>query len=649
MAIPLRNIIWLSSLSTFKKNIRASISSGNKRFIMASSRRLEKVLEDLQKNPYFDKYAEKIAKLQKTSPDQFLQRIEKEEKKLQEKTVSLHGMRSPCSQYLKRFSLFETKPQPSWIHIRKNYFSDHATRNVYITTPIFYVNAGPHIGHLYTALLADSLARFNSMLGHSVFLGTGTDEHGTKVKKAAMNSDMPTSLYCTHISQQYQKMCDTFNVKYSRFIRTTEERHIKAVHHFWNRLDENGHIYFDKYSGWYSESDEAFIPDAEVIEQKNEAGKSIYLTANSESLVEWVKEETYKFRLTSFQDDLLYWLKNENTVQPAIYHKSLLSWIEQGLQDLSISRPIDRVPWAIPSPSNKSQAVYVWLDALVNYLTSIGYPDNSFKQFWPPTHIVGKDILKFHGVYWPAFLMALGLEPPKRLLCHGHWTVDDRKMSKSKENVISPFDAMSVFTTEGLRYFLLRQAVPHSDANYNAQKIRNILNAELPNTFGNLLQRCLGKTINPSRAIPDPSNYVDTLRTEVARKNIKLLEGIGETAKQYYEEHNLHHVVDAVMDLLHTANQMFNQHQPWRLCKSADSVKEVEAVLSLSLESVRVAALVLHPIIPRSTSDMLDSLEVPTTRRLWRDTTPLHLTNCFDGRHRCVSQNVQLFQRIDKN
>ncbi|XP_078033203.1 methionyl-tRNA synthetase, mitochondrial [Augochlora pura] len=649
MAIPLRNIIWLSSLSTFRRNIRANISSGNKRFIMASSRRLEKALEDLQKNPYFDKYAEKIAKFQKTSPDEFLQRIEKEEKKLQEKTVPLHRTRSRCSQYFKRLPFFKTKPQPLWTHIRKNYFSDHAIKNVYITTPIFYVNAGPHVGHLYTAALADSLARFNSMLGHSVFLCTGTDEHGSKVEKAAKAAAMSTSIYCTDISQQFQKMCDTFDVKYSRFIRTTEERHVEAVQHFWDRLDENGHIYLDKYSGWYSVSDEAFIPDEELIEKTDKAGNTIRLTANSGSPVEWVEEETYKFRLSSFQDDLRYWLENENTVQPAIYRKILLSWIEQGLQDLSISRPIDRVPWAIPTPSDKSHTVYVWLDALVNYLTSIGYPDSSFKQFWPPTHIVGKDILKFHGVYWPAFLMAVGLEPPKRLLCHGHWTVDDQKMSKSKGNVISPFDAMSEFTAEGLRYFLLRQAVPHSDANYNAQKIQNMLNAELANSFGNLLNRCLGKGINPNRVIPNPSSYVDILRTEVARENIKLLEGIGETAKQYYEEHNLHHVADAAMGLLHVANHMFSHHEPWVLIQSGDSAKELEAVLSLALESVRVAALVLYPIIPRSTSNLLDSLEVPITRRLWRDITPLHLTNCFDGRQRTVPQKILLFQKIAKN
>ncbi|XP_076650880.1 methionyl-tRNA synthetase, mitochondrial isoform X1 [Halictus rubicundus] len=653
MAIPLRNLVWLSSLSTFRKRICVNISSGNKRFIMTSSRRLEKVLEDLQKNPYFDKYAEKIAKFQKTSPDEFLQRIENEEKKLQEKKVSVRWARSPSRQYLRTFSLFETKAQPLWIHIRKNHFCNDAARNVYITTPIFYVNAGPHVGHLYTAVLADSIARFNSMLGHSVVLCTGTDEHGTKVEKAANKAATPTSLYCTDISQQFQRMCDTFDVKYSRFIRTTEQQHVAAVHHFWNRLDEKGYVYMDKYSGWYSVSDEAFISDTDLIEQKDKVGNVVRLTADSGNSVEWTEECTYKFRLTSFQDDLRYWLKNENTVQPAIYHKILLNWIDEGLQDLSISRPIGRVPWAIPTPSDKTHTVYVWLDALVNYLTSIGYPDSSFQQFWPATvQVVGKDILKFHGVYWPAFLMAVGLEPPKRLLCHGHWTVDDQKMSKSKGNVISPFDAMLKFTAEGLRYFLLRQAVPHSDANYNARKIQNIVNAELANTFGNLLNRCLGKQINPRRVIPNPSSYVETLRSDVALENIKLLEEIGSSAKQYYEEHHLHHVVDAVMSMLHASNRMFDEHQPWRLCKdsSENSVKELEAVLSLSLESVRVAALILYPIIPTSSSNLLDSLEVPVARRTWQDTKPLHLTNCFDsGQRRTVPQDVFLFKRILKN
>ncbi|XP_076631081.1 methionyl-tRNA synthetase, mitochondrial [Colletes latitarsis] len=646
MAISLRNTIRLLS-SIFTKNVYINTKSCNKRFIMTSRSKLEKVLEDLQKNPYFDKYADKIAKFQKVSPEEFLQRVENEEKKQQRKKVPVHLTRF-YTQSLWSFPFFNKKVQPLWAHIKKNDFSDHTLKNMYITTPIFYVNAGPHIGHLYTAVLADTIARFNSMLGHSVFLCTGTDEHGTKVENAARAATLPTSEYCTKISGEFLKMCDIFQVQYSQFIRTTEERHQNAVHHFWNHLAERGHIYMGKYSGWYSVSDETFIADAEVIQKKDMAGNIESMT-ESGNPVEWTEEDSYKFRLTSFQDDLKHWLKDENTVQPAIYRKILSTWIEEGLQDLSISRPISRVPWAIPIPSDKSHTIYVWFDALVNYLTAIGYPNSFSSQFWPPTvQVVGKDILKFHGIFWPAFLMAAGLEPPKKLLCHGHWTINDLKMSKSRGNVISPFETMVDFTPDGLRYFLLRQAVLHSDANYNVQKIQNILNSELADTLGNLLNRCLGKAINPKRIIPDPTTSISTLKSEVALKNVKALEEISDITRTLYEECHLHHVVDAVMSMLHTANQMFDYHQPWHLRKSddLDSVRQLEAVISLSLESVRVAALILHPIIPRLTSNLLDSLKISKENRTWEDTKPLHVTNSLNGAERIISQNVLLFKKI---
>ncbi|TGZ48653.1 Methionyl-tRNA synthetase, mitochondrial [Temnothorax longispinosus] len=381
----------------------------------------------------------------------------------------------------------------SWsLTIKRHYVKD-LSQNKYITTPIFYVNAGPHIGHLYSAVLADAVARYNSMLGHKTFLTTGTDEHGNKIKAAAAAAGLPNLEYCTRISQQFREMCDRFEVDYSRFIRTTEKQHCDAVYHFWKRLEERGHIYLGKYSGWYCVSDEAFLSDAELVEQKDSTGKVIKVSAESGNKVEWTEEENYKFRLSAFQDDLKYWLKDENTVRPALYHRTLSQWVEEGacLQDLSITRIRNKVPWAIPSPRDESHSVYVWMDALVNYLTVLGYPNESYKEFWPPTiQIIGKDILKFHGIYWPAFLIAAGLEPPKTLLCHAHWTVDHKKMSKSKGNVISPFEAANEYSDEGLRYFILREAVPQNDANYSSTKIVNVLNSELADTLGNLVSRC---------------------------------------------------------------------------------------------------------------------------------------------------------------
>ncbi|CAL7938222.1 unnamed protein product [Xylocopa violacea] len=628
----------------FTENILIGTKNCNKRFIMTSRTRLEKALENLEKNPFFDKYANKIAKFQQTSPEEFLQRVESQENKLQRKKVAVCLPKSSHVQCLWAMSFLTTKMQLPWAHIRKNNFSDHAFKHTYITTPIFYVNGAPHIGHAYTTVLADAIARFNAMLGSSVILCTGTDEHGTKVEKAAKASNLPTPEYCTHISRQFQEMCDMFQVEYSHFIRTTEKRHQEAVHYFWNCLEKNGHIYRGKYSGWYNVSEEVFVSDADVVQRSTTNINEAF--TESGDVVEWTEEDSYKFRLTSFKDDLYYWLKNENVIQPAVYRTRLIPLLND-LQDLSISRPITRVPWAIPTPSDESHTIYVWLDALVNYLTAVGYPDNSFRKYWPPTiQIIGKDILKFHGIYWPAFLMAAGLEPPKKLVCHGHWVVEDKKMSKSKGNVISPLTAMNDFTQDGLRYFLLRQATLREDANYNELKIKKILNAELADTLGNLINRCCSKSINPSRIIYK-SKY-ENLGTQIASRNIIALEKLGRTAKEHYEECNLHLVVDAVMATLRMANQMFEYHKPWVLSKSKDpdSIRVLEAVISLALENLRIAALILYPIIPRLTSNFLDFLQIPTTNRSWEDTKPLHLTKVSSDVTHVSTQDVLFFKKI---
>ncbi|CAL7938223.1 unnamed protein product [Xylocopa violacea] len=592
----------------FTENILIGTKNCNKRFIMTSRTRLEKALENLEKNPFFDKYANKIAKFQQTSPEEFLQRVESQENKLQRKKVAVCLPKSSHVQCLWAMSFLTTKMQLPWAHIRKNNFSDHAFKHTYITTPIFYVNGAPHIGHAYTTVLADAIARFNAMLGSSVILCTGTDEHGTKVEKAAKASNLPTPEYCTHISRQFQEMCDMFQVEYSHFIRTTEKRHQEAVHYFWNCLEKNGHIYRGKYSGWYNVSEEVFVSDADVVQRSTTNINEAF--TESGDVVEWTEEDSYKFRLTSFKDDLYYWLKNENVIQPAVYRTRLIPLLND-LQDLSISRPITRVPWAIPTPSDESHTIYVWLDALVNYLTAVGYPDNSFRKYWPPTiQIIGKDILKFHGIYWPAFLMAAGLEPPKKLVCHGHWVVEDKKMSKSKGNVISPLTAMNDFTQDGLRYFLLRQATLREDANYNELKIKKILNAELADTLGNLINRCCSKSINPSRIIYK-SKY-ENLGTQIASRNIIALEKLGRTAKEHYEECNLHLVVDAVMATLRMANQMFEYHKPWVLSKSKDP----------------------------------DSIRIPTTNRSWEDTKPLHLTKVSSDVTHVSTQDVLFFKKI---
>lgn len=543
-------------------------------------------------------------------------------------------------------------PQVLQVKTLQRHHTNGAFKNEYVTTPIFYVNAAPHIGHLYSAALADCMARYKSMLGHTVFLSTGTDEHGNKVTNAAKAANSPTEQYCMEISNQFQKMCDEFHVNYSAFIRTTEPRHTKAVHHFWNVLDTKGYIYSGKYSGWYCTSDEAFLTDIELEEKTDTFGKTIKVSAESGHPVEWMEEENYKFKLSTLQDDLKYWLKDETVVQPKKYHKILSSLLEDDkiLSDLSISRPTNRVPWSIPVLQNKDQSIYVWLEALVNYLTVLGYPEDTYKQFWPPSlQIIGKDILKFHGIYWPAFLIAAGLEPPKTLLCHAHWTVNNKKMSKSLRNVVCPFEASNELTADGLRYFLLREAVPHSDANYNTQKVMKTVNAELADTLGNLIKRCTGKLVNPWQEIPNPAEYDGVLKSDAAIQMIEYIEHLGESAQSHYEEFNLHHVVDVIMSALHMANHMVDYHKPWTLRKNLnnqDTVTELKAVIALALECTRISSLILHPITPTLTNNILDFLQIPAENRTWYDSVSQYKKKSILNERNFGENSMTLFKRI---
>ncbi|XP_074095815.1 methionyl-tRNA synthetase, mitochondrial isoform X2 [Cotesia typhae] len=631
--------------------LNSSLGNNNllyKNIMTSSAVRAKKFLEGLKDNPYFDKYAGAIAKLQQTNPDEFISRIEETEKKKRpskskESAAAKFNRDASAKPSLGSLDLKQTKVSrlsdvmklelledkanrlmtpllrsvsnnnhrqaKSWINktFTRTYV-DYCPKNVYLTTPIFYVNAGPHIGHLYTASLADAFARFNIMLGHQVFLSTGTDEHGTKVSDAANANNLSPQNYTDKISGLFKDMCDNFDISYSNFIRTTDLRHHEAVNHFWTTLKENGHLYLGKYSGWYCVSDEAFVSESELLE-KVLNGKTIKVSAASGNLVQWMEEDNYKFKLGSMQDDLKYWLKNVKAVEPIKFHKILLSWIEEGscLEDFSVSRPVSRAPWGIKVPNDNSHTIYVWLDALISYLTSLGYPKNQeFAKFWPPTvQIIGKDILKFHGVYWPAFSMAAGLDPPRTLLCHSHWTVDDEKMSKSKGNVVSPSEAAKLFTADGLRYFLLREAVPHSDAN----------------TLGNLVSRCMGKALNPDKIIPEPCvHHAETLASDEALRLVESLENVSSIAYDYYNDYNLHLVVDIVMQSLFLANKMIDHHKPWVLAKETENLQaeeKLDSVLALGLEAARIGSLILTPIIPRLTYHLLDFLNVPSNARMW--------------------------------
>ncbi|KAK0159260.1 hypothetical protein PV328_010157 [Microctonus aethiopoides] len=688
---------------------KSLVYSSKKSIMTTNSARAKKVLETLKDNPYFDKYAASIARLQQTNPDEFFSRIEAQEKKHKHgntdgtkrqtttesnpKSASAKPPLSPSAprvssaklsdvmklellenkafKYLRkqnnclplRFwkqqnSLWHDELKKPWInHLCSRQYGNYEPKPVYITTPIFYVNAGPHIGHLYTAALADALARYNKMLGNEVFFTTGTDEHGNKVRNAASKNNLSPEQYCEQISKLFREMSDNFDIKYDNFIRTTELKHQKVVQQFWTQLQNKGHIYLGKYSGWYCVSDEAFVSELELEEKKDASGNIIKVSATSGNIVEWMEEDNYKFRLSHFQDDLKHWLKDSTVVRPMKFHKMLLNWIEEGtcLEDLSISRPVSRAPWGLPVPNDSSHTIYVWLDALVNYLTSVDYPNDKFSKLWPPRiQVIGKDILKFHGIYWPAFLIAAGLDPPSTLLCHSHWTVCDEKMSKSKGNVISPNEAAEIFTADGLRYFLLREAVPHNDANYSNEKIRNILNTELANTLGNLVNRCMGKSVNPHGIIPEPkADDIDILNSDEAHELIQHLENLPTIAESAYNEYNLHRVVDSVMQTLFAANKMFECHQPWILAKEINTNEKAQmklnAVISLGLEAARISSLILLPIVPRLISNLLDSLSVPSSARMWCNCKYLNTGRKSTDVFGLKRENALFFKRIKLN
>ncbi|XP_022707858.1 methionine--tRNA ligase, mitochondrial-like [Varroa jacobsoni] len=496
----------------------------------------------------------------------------------------------------------------------------------FVTTPIFYVNAAPHLGHCHTLVLADAINRLQKLRypNKKTLFSTGTDEHGIKIQRAARTSGMPEIIFCNKISAKFRTLCDEIGTSHDHFIRTTDENHKACVASVWETLVQRGHIYKGQYEGWYSTSDENFVTDVKEIEQK---GMKVTVSVESGNPVEWVKEENYIFRLGSFKDDLLHWLDTEpSLVQPSKFQRILRSYIEPGLQDLSVSRCRSRAHWGIPVPGDSSQTIYVWLDALTNYLTVAGKPlgrayDPASSQVWPPSlHVIGKDILKFHGVYWPAFLMAAGLQLPQKILCHSHWTVEDKKMSKSRGNVICPLDLVPVVQPDGLRYFLLREAVPHSDANFSEVKIKRILNAELANSLGNLLNRCTSSTVNQNQMIPRfPETDLPLAKTplQIIENALTLSDQVGSS----FAEGNFYLGIDLIQKVLRDTNAFVQEAKPWELAKvskkSLPARHQLNITLHTALEVLRIVGILLQPVIPRISQQLLDTLRVEG--RNWTD------------------------------
>ncbi|CDW54659.1 tRNA-synt 1g and Methyltransf 11 domain containin g protein [Trichuris trichiura] len=473
------------------------------------------------------------------------------------------------------------------------------------------VGLAPHIGHLYTSLIADATNRWHKLKATEeqvTLFTTGTDEYGSKVAKAAANAGQSVEDYCNEISQKYKCMHDKFAIETSQFIRTTEERHRRAVHHFWGVLARRGCLYKGNYSGWYCTSDECFYSADELCD--SESGK---ISKQSGHPVTWLSETNYMFRLKQFLPTVKSWLQSSGVIQPEKYLPLLLDQIDI-LEDISVSRDSKRQPWGIDVPKDASQTIYVWLDALVNYLTVAGYPDQLNR--WPPDcHVVGKDILKFHGIFWPAFLLAADLPLPKKVFCHAHWTVDGRKMSKSLKNVVDPIKEADRLTAEGLRYFLLRQGVAHSDGNYSTRLASEVVNDELANGIGNLLGRITSKSLLKNNLFPD---YHETVVSECFAEEATLIEKLNrlpDFVAASYDNMNFAQAINAVVTMVKQTNAFVQQNAPWKLVKVEDSQERLNTVLYFAMQALRVASILLTPVVPALSGRILDRLGIEQQHR----------------------------------
>jgi methionyl-tRNA synthetase len=464
-------------------------------------------------------------------------------------------------------------------------------KNFYITTPIYYPSAKPHMGHAYSSIIADFFARFKRMDGYDVHFLTGTDEHGLKIQRAAEKKGLDPLNFCDEISQTFKDLSDTLNLSNTDFIRTTEERHKKTVQQLWIELEKNDNIYLSKYSGWYSVSDEAFYTEDEIIEKNKKKISSI-----SGSAVEWIEEESYFFRLSKWQDKLLdHFDKNPNFISPKSRMNEVTSFVKNGLKDLSISRKA--FSWGIKVPNNHEHVVYVWLDALTNYISALNYPDTNstlYKKFWPASvHLIGKDILRFHAIYWPAFLMAANIPLPKKIYGHGWILSNDEKMSKSKGNILDPLDIIETYGLDPLRYYLVKEVSFGNDGNISLDKLEDCINSDLANNYGNLCQRVTAfaqKNCSSKIPILCEFNSDDLIMLNKFTNNLSIL-------RNEIDNQNLNFYINFIVNALFEANKYFNDQEPW---KKKDDKKRLDAIVYTSLEMIRKISIMLYPIIPDS-------------------------------------------------
>jgi methionyl-tRNA synthetase len=480
----------------------------------------------------------------------------------------------------------------------------------YVTTPIYYVNDVPHIGHMYTTLACDVLARFKRLDGHAVKFLTGTDEHGQKVQKAAALAGVAPQVFTDRVSENFRDLARLMNFSNDDFIRTTEVRHKRACQALWQRLEARGEIYLGSYAGWYAVRDEAFYAEGEL----NLSADGSRL-APSGAPVEWVEEPSWFFRLSAWQDRLLqHYATHPDFILPESRRNEVVRFVEGGLQDLSISRTT--FDWGIPvpgDPGDPPHIMYVWLDALTNYITAAGFPDtdsDDWRRFWPADlHMVGKDILRFHAVYWPAFLMAAGLAPPKRVFAHGWWTNEGEKISKSLGNVIDPRALIDRYGVDAVRYFMLREVPFGADGDFSHRAMVGRINGDLANDFGNLAQRVLSMIArNCGGRVPAAGPLAADDRALLTAAGA-LLDGL----RALLDRQQFHQALIEVWQVVGAANGYVDRQAPWAL-KKTDPAR-MATVLWVLAETLRRLALVVQPFVPEAAARLLDQLAVPGAER----------------------------------
>lgn len=476
----------------------------------------------------------------------------------------------------------------------------------YITTAIAYPNGNPHIGHAYEAIATDTLARFARLDGKDVFFLTGTDEHGQKMVQTAASEKMSASDLATRNAARFKEMDERLNVSFDRFIRTTEEQHHRSSQEIWRRMEANGDIYADTYAGWYSVRDEAYYAEDET--RLNDDGVRL---GPQGTPVEWVEEKSYFFRLSAYQDKLLkLYTDDPDFIGPDSRKNEVVSFVKGGLRDLSISRTT--FDWGVKVPGDEEHVMYVWVDALTNYITGVGFPDENDGdwRYWPAdVHIIGKDIIRFHAVYWPAFLMSAGIPLPKRVYAHGFLFNRGEKMSKSVGNVVDPFNLANQYGVDQMRYFFLREVPFGQDGNYNHEAIVARINADLANDLGNLAQRSLSMIAKQlGGLLPEPGEFSDNDKAILA-----MADGMIAASREAMASQQIHHWLNAVWAVVAEANRYFAGEAPWALAKT-DPVRQ-KTVLYVTAEVVRQIAILAQPVMPTASGLLLDSLGIPEGER----------------------------------